>query len=370
MPEFDAKFPTTFEVIEQGIEREHHLGVQVYISRNNETLLDEAVGENRIGDPMTSETLSLWLSSGKPLTAAAIMQLVDRSKLDIEQPAASIVPEFAEKGKEALTIRQLLTHTAGLRPVSTGWPQQEWDDILAKICGASLRMNWVPGERAGYDPARSWFVLGEIIRRIDGRGVDQYVREEILEPLGMLDCWMSMPSSIHNAYGLRIGIMYTVLDGDLKATHGHREDYCTSPSPGGSMRGPVCQLGKFYEMLLANGLNSSGERILSEEAVQLMTSRQREGMFDETFQHKLDFGLGVIVNSNRYGADTVPYGFGRYASESSFGHGGAQSSIGLADPGHGLVVAAVANGCPGEEIHNERFRDLNSAIYQDLGLVG
>ena len=92
-------------------------------------------------------------------------------------------------------------------------------------------------------------------------------------------------------------------------------------------------------------------------------------MFDQTFQHKVDWGYGIIVNSNQYGAETVPYGFGRHASENTFGHGGAQSSVGFADPQHQLVVAAVANGCPGEELHNERFRELNSAIYEDLGLV-
>ena len=135
------------------------------------------------------------------------------------------------------------------------------------------------------------------------------------------------------------------------------------------MRGPIRDLRRFYEMLLREGKTESGGQILSEESVRKMTTRQRVDQFDHSFQHTVDFGLGVIINSNRYGAETVPYGFGRYASESSFGHGGAQSSIGFADPEHRLVVCAVANGCPGEERHNARFRELNSAIYEDLGLT-
>ncbi len=99
-----------------------------------------------------------------------------------------------------------------------------------------------------------------------------------------------------------------------------------------------------------------------------MTARQREGMFDETFKHTMDWGLGLIVDSNRYGADTVPYGFGPYSSESTYGHGGAQSSVGFCDPQHDLVAAVVFNGMPGEGKHNARIRKFLAALYEDLGL--
>jgi CubicO group peptidase (beta-lactamase class C family) len=121
-------------------------------------------------------------------------------------------------------------------------------------------------------------------------------------------------------------------------------------------------------MLLRGGMTVSGAQVLQPETVAQMTRRDREGAFDVTFQHVVDFGLGVIVNSRRYG-EHVPYGFGSNAAESSFGHGGSQSSIGFADPENGVVVAAVANGFPGEEAHNDRFRALNTAIYEDLGIA-
>ena len=98
--------------------------------------------------------------------------------------------------------------------------------------------------------------------------------------------------------------------------------------------------------------------------------RFRFGMFDETFRHVMDWGLGFIVDSKRYGPETVPYGFGPHASSRTFGHGGAESSIGFADPEAGLVVAWVANGMPGEARHNRRNRAINAAIYEDLGLIG
>jgi len=83
----------------------------------------------------------------------------------------------------------------------------------------------------------------------------------------------------------------------------------------------------------------------------------------------MDWGLGFILNSSLYGADTVPYSFGRHASPRTFGHGGAQSSVAFADPEHGLAVALLFNGMPGEARHHVRVREVLSALYEDLGLV-
>ena len=82
-----------------------------------------------------------------------------------------------------------------------------------------------------------------------------------------------------------------------------------------------------------------------------MTSRHRVGQYDQTLGHIVDFGLGFIIDSNQYGADTVPYGYGRYASPRTFGHGGAQSSQGYCDPENELVAAYLFNGRPGEGQH-------------------
>lgn len=365
----DSKLPKTLKLIREGSSRNLHLGMQLYVSLKGEVVVDFAIGQNRRNETLTPQVLCPWLSSGKPVTAVAVMQFVEAGRIRLGDQVASYIPEFGVQGKSGITIANLLTHTAGLRPIPSGWPHRDWKEIITKISESPLRRNWVSGESAAYDPALSWFLLGEILRRIDGRTVDQIVREEVLEPTGMLDSWMTVPKHLHAAYGDRIGVLYHLKDGELVVVKGHDVDSCLSPSPGGSMRGPIAQLGRFYEMLLRGGKNESGKEILSESSVELMTSRQREGLFDQTFQHAVDFGYGIIVNSNRYGAETIPYGFGRYASEQTFGHGGAQSSVGFADPSHQLVVAAIANGCPGDDVHNARFRDINSAIYEDLGLV-
>jgi CubicO group peptidase (beta-lactamase class C family) len=364
------QFPRTRRIIKQGIEQGLHRGAQLYVSREGIPLLNAALGENVPGCPLEHDTLMLWLSAGKPITAAAILQRVEQGELELDQPIAATIPEFAQNGKERITLRDVLIHIAGLKPIVSGWPERPWDEIIAKICASGLKRDQRPGAGVGYDPARSWFILGEMLQRLDGRSVDRIIREDVLEPLGMRDSWLALPPHLHDAYGDRVGVSYTIKDGEFVPTLSHTAEVCAAPSPGGSMRGPISELGRFYEMLLRGGQTGDGKSLLLPQTVAQMTSRQREGLFDATFQHTLDFGLGVIVNSNRYGAETVPYGFGRHASEAAFGHGGAQSSIGFADPQHHLVVAAVANGFPGEELHNQRFRELCSAIYEDLNLAG
>ena len=87
------------------------------------------------------------------------------------------------------------------RPDAESWREMgDWDRVLATICRARLEKDWTPGERAGYHPSSSWFVLGEIVRRCDGRPFEQYVREAVFAPLGMDDCHIGMARAAHARY--------------------------------------------------------------------------------------------------------------------------------------------------------------------------
>ena len=365
--EVSERFPRTAAAIEKGRRQNLHFGVTVSIRLDGSALADFSLGETPDGHPLDSGFLLPWLSAGKPLTAVAVLREVERGRLHLDRPVADVIPEFATTGKEVVTLRHLLTHTAGLDTTPVGWPQAPWKTIIDRICDRGIRDGFEVGESAAYDPARSWFVLGELLRRVDGRMPHEIVQNDICRPIGMASTWIAMTHAEYEVNANRIAKVAARDErGGLKQTHAWTEDFWTAPSPGSSTRGPVHELALFYEMLLRGG-SLNGVRILGPEMVSLMTSRQREGLFDATFQHKVDFGLGVLVDSNRYGAETVPYGFGLYSSPNSFGHGGAQTSIGFCDPERQLVVAWVANGAPGEPQHNRRNRELNSAIYLDLG---
>lgn len=364
----------TRRAIEEGIRHRLHLGAQVFVSLHGEPQADFAVGENRPGEPLTADHLMLWLSSTKPVAAVAIAQLWEGGRLELDDPVAQHIPEFAANGKARITLRHLLTHTAGIRLLDVGWPDHSWEEIVARICGMRPEPRWVPGEKAGYHTASSWFVLGEVIRRLDGRPFDRYVREEIFEPLGLHDSWVGMPPERYLSYKAagRLGAMWMSegSEGPEIKDHGwDSEARCIRSNPGGNGYGPVRELGRFYEMLLARG-SLAGRRVLSPQAVEAMTARQRTGMVDATFKHVLDWGLGFIVNSNQYGAETVPYGYGHHASARTFGHSGYRSSVGFADPERGLAVALAFNGTPGNERHEARVRSVLDAVYEDLELAG
>ena len=137
------------------------------------------------------------------------------------------------------------------------------------------------------------------------------------------------------------------------------------------MRGPIRELGRFYETMLARGqCAATGERVLLPQTVEAMTARHRANTPDKTFGAIIDWGLGFMINSAIYGNMDAPYQYGPHASPRTFGHSGNQSSVGMADPEHGLVVAIMFNGMAGEARHQPRMRETLAAVYEDLGLAG
>jgi CubicO group peptidase (beta-lactamase class C family) len=363
------RLPRTREAIEAGRREKLHLGAQIYVSVRGDVVADAALGENRPGEPLTRDHLMLWLSSTKPVTAVAVAQLWERGLLELDDPVARHLPEFAANGKEGITLRHLLTHTGGIRMLDTGWPQRSWEEIVARICAMKPEPRWVPGEKAGYHQASSWFILGEVVQRLSGRPFSQYVRQEIFEPLGMAESWIGMPRERYLSYkeSGRIGAMWNTEGPEPVAHDWDTEDRCVNPNPGGNGYGPMRELARFYEMLLARG-TLNGQRVLSPQTVEAFTAVHRVGMMDATFKHVLDWGLGFIINSARYGAETVPYGYGHHASARTFGHSGYRSSVAFGDPEHGLAVALVFNGTPANDVHEHRIRAVLDRVYEDLGL--
>jgi CubicO group peptidase (beta-lactamase class C family) len=353
------------EILIAGIAEGLHLGAQLYVEHRN-TIIDFACGEARPGIPMRTDSIMQWFSSGKPLTAICIGQLEERRDLLLEDEVTRFIPEFGANGKESITIWHLLTHTAGIRADQIA-RHLAWEETIRFICQAPLEPKWIPGRNAGYSTQASWFILAEIIQRITNAPFPEYIRRELFEPLGMRDSWMSLPRAQFEQYDERIAPMFNMFGGKQSLAPLQDAAGMEICRPGASARGPIRELGRFYHMLLRGG-ELDGRRYVEPATIDLFRRRHRQGLYDQTFAHTLDYGLGFILNSNRYGAETVPYGYGRFASEETFGHSGAQSSCAFADPANELVVAWVANGMPGEAAHQHRQHEVNSAIYEQLGL--
>ena len=359
--------PRTMAVIDEGMRDGLHIGAQLYVSRRGQVIADTAIGlarPARDGQPareMTPDTITLWLSSGKPLTAVAIAQLWEKGLLDLDDPVARFIPEFAAHGKDSITLRHILTHTAPLRLVDLGWPKAPWDQIIARIAAARPEPRWPPGREAGYSMVVTWFILGEIVRRLSGLPIDAYVRDHVMRPCGMNNSFLAMTREEYHANRDRLAIMQVTEKGEPTDYRLDTIEAATNPRPGASARGPIRELGRFYETIA-----SPNPPILTRQTIEAMTARHRANMHDKTFGAVIDWGLGFIINSVIYGHPDTPYQYGPHASPRAFGHSGNQSSVGFTDPESGLVVALLFNGLPGDAAHQGRVKGVLAAIYEDI----
>jgi CubicO group peptidase (beta-lactamase class C family) len=384
----DAAVPAAVARLRRGIAAGLLYGAQLYVSIDGIAVADLAVGESRPGEPMTPDHLLPWLSSTKPATAIAVAQLWEAGALGLDDPVARHVPEFARGGKEAVTLRHLLTHSGGFRTLAIGGPNRTWEENLARICAVPLEAGWVPGERTAYHPASSWYVLGEIVARRSGLPIDRYLRERIFEPLGMESSWVGIPAARYAALRPRLAPVYrtgalaaqtTQAEQTAPAALGARwrrypwddAGWASRVSPAENGWGPARELARLYEMLLAHGARG-GARLLAPETVAAMTAPQlAAGRFDESLKRVVHWGLGLRVNAPAPGAARLSAAaeFGRHAAAGSYGHGGFRSSLAFADPARRLAVALAVNGLPGGAAHRRLAAEVVEAVYADLGLA-
>jgi len=361
-----SPLPRTTAVIERGIAEGLHLGAQGFVSAAGEPVADLAVGEAAAGVPMTADRMIIWWSMTKPSVAVSVARLWERGDVAIDDPVVRYVPEFGAHGKDSITLRHLLTHTGGFRAGdqvrgTAADPEAWWDETVAGICAVEPEPGWVPGRKAGYHLTCGMTMLGEVVRRVDGRPFSRFVREEVFEPLGMTDCWVGMPADRAGAYAGRLGTMHdTSGDEPVPRAELDGEAALRRCSPGGGGRGPMRQLARLYEMLRRHG-ELDGVRVLTPQTVEAITARHRVGLHDHTFDVVTDWALGFNVDGGAMGP---------HCSRRAFGHGGAQSSLAFCDPEHGVVAALQTNGMPGNDRHYRRFFELTRALYVDLGLAG
>lgn len=357
-----SDFSSVKRAIESGIDRNLHTCVQVYISMGGNVLCNQGYGLATPENKCDQNTVMLWRSAGKPLTAAAICLAWQQGRLSLNDSVGELLP--AKGAIQNRTIQQLLIHESGLPLINTGWPQSDWAVIVSKILATVESTS-----DAAYQPQSSWFVLGEILSHIDSqhRPFAEILRQELLLPLGMKNSFCGIPES--EVSQLPLPNYYVRERGEVVTSDFDQAPWLTAASPGGNIRGPVSDLGRFYEMMLAQGIANDGTRFFTQQTVAAMTATHRRSKYDTTLQHVVDMGLGFHIDSNLHGSATVPYGFSEHCSAQTFGHGGSQCAIGFCDPEHKLVVAWAANGFCGEGQHQRRNRDINQAIYEDLGLA-
>lgn len=365
------EFEPVKDLLEQDIQDGLHPGAQLSIAIDGELIADFAVGERIVnsGVALTNNSVMPLFSSAKPITAVALGVLADSKRLNFDDPVATHIPEFATNGKSAIQIKHIMNHTSGLAYDALADGGRNRAEVIARLSGSGTIDDWIPGERSAYIPTAGWHILGEIIERSGESSFESFVQDFILNPVGMNSTFPNVAPALAGELGDAFGVMHDSRQQPMTVSAA-----CTPEQlgrficPGSSFHGPAHDMVKFYSMLLNDGVTLDGEQLISEDTLSTLTTRQHEGLLDETFGVVMDRGLGFFVDSQRH-SPAAPYGYGTSASSVAFGHGGKESSLGFADPEKGLAVSLVFNGMPGEPKHDRRLKRVLSAVYEAVEAV-
>ncbi|QEL15969.1 serine hydrolase domain-containing protein [Limnoglobus roseus] len=329
------------------VDRGNLAGAVVLVADKEKTLAVQAVGFSDVAGkvPLTTDALFWIASQSKPITATALMILVDEGKVKLDDPVAKYLPEFnnvwlfAEGDKEhvslkrprrAVTVRDVLSHTSGL-PFSSAAETPTLDGLPLAAAVKTYAMTPLatePGAKYQYSNA-GINTAGRIMEVVSKMPYEDFLQKRLFDPLGMADTtfWPSESQVKRLAKSYKPGKGGTGLEeltvGQLRYPLGDRAH--RFPMPAGGLFSTAADVGRFCQMVL-NGGTLDGKRILSEDAVKEMTKRQTPPELKESY------GLGWSVGGG------------------TFGHGGAFATDMTVDVKRGLVYVYLVqhSGFPGD----------------------
>ncbi len=354
-----SRLDRAVELVRQQVADGHQRGAQLYISLKGDTLLDVGIGTTQTGAPLTPHHLLPWLGCTRLLGTVAVLQLWERGRLELDDHVNRYLSGW-EGGKQACTVRHLLTHLGGFATVDTSECAETDPRTLLELIG-DAQADSAPGTRATYHRSAAWRVLAEIVTQIDGRPIQRYLREEVWDRIGMEATYLGLEEGererleewvvpLERVGATRSGWRGTAgLPAVQVGVHGegaqlHRID------PDLGARGPAHDLGRLLEALLAGG----GGLLRERGTVEAMTAAQRVGLRDAAFGgNRLPWGLGVMVAG----------AFAGTVGHRAFGHDGLPGGRALCDPDEGLVLVFLPTGIAGPDDDARRLAAVTDAVY-------
>ena len=366
-------------LFEENFARFGELGAAVSVWQRGKSLVEFHGGfrDAKREQPWTADTIVLFWSATKGLGSACLLHALQERAISLEGRVAEFWPEFAQAGKSAITIEQLLSHQAGLSAVDEPAEVLDYPAVIAAL--EKQAPFWLPGTAHGYHARTFGFLVDELTRRITRKRVSEYWRSTFAEPLD-LDIWIGLPEAEQN----RAATIYAAKAGGEQTPAEFYRDLATPgtlvrktfTSPAGlhsiaamntaenraantvsfSGIGRASSLAKFYGMLANDGV-LNGRRYFASETIALMTTTLASGI-DRILQIPTAFSAGFMKDS----PDAPQRIFG--PSPSAFGHPGAGGSNAFADPENGISFAYVMNQMEQSLLPNEKSLRLVDAIYR------
>ncbi|WP_233219712.1 serine hydrolase [Micromonospora sp. RP3T] len=333
-------------------------GVQVAAYLDGAPIVEEQAGlaDTATGRPMTADTPVHAVSTGKGLTATVVHVLAEQGRLDEDLPLARVWPEFARHGKDGITLRHVLTHTAGLPALPADVTPADFTD-WSRMCDllADATPLWAPGERLAYHAWTWGWLLGEVVRRVTGRPVSQVLAEEVAGPLGVTrELFLGVPDAelprLARLEDAGLSALMTWAGAhlphfDAVAPPAVRPDTTTGSDPD-VLRADVPSVGTMSARAVARMYAAllgpvDGVRLISAERLRAVSAPAVRAQ-EWVFRQESTFGLGYAVDD-----------------DGSFGTAGSGGSLAFAYPELGLTVAAVRNRLgAGDGDPMERLRAL------------
>lgn len=323
-----ARVQQAYGLLEQWVKTDKIPSACLGIGRKGRMLEPRFFGRHRLsGDaPLRKDALFLVASITKPVTVTALMMLVERGLLTLEDRVADFVPEFAQNGKKEVQIRHLMTHTSGLPDmVPNNVKLREGHQPLAKfieeICKVPLL--FPPGTGVSYQSA-GIAILAEVLRRITGTPLAEFLRKEVFSPLGMFDTSLGWQPDKKD----RIAEVH--LEDEQKNTdwNWNTQYWLSFGAPWGGLITSPFDFARLCQLMLSGG--SVGDvRLLGPATVRAMTVNQLSGMPEvpEVERRCRPWGLGWRLQWPGHSAN-----FGDLLGPRVYGHWGATGTLCWLDP--------------------------------------
>ena len=335
----------------------YYPALQVCVRHHGQIVLHRALGryrpiEQATWRPVELDTRFMLFSISKCVAATCAHILFDRGLIHVDDPIHWTIPEFHQHGKEHITLRHVLTHTAGIPMLRWRLTDElilDWDRIIRDLCES--KPLYFPGRMTGYHMLSGGYLIGEVIRRVDGRDLRQFARQELLEPLGFetfnfgVDpSWYPRTAKSERVEPLPprpvIEAINRVIQLDLEQALAvmNRPAVFEAVIPSGNIVGTAQETSRFFELLRCGG-QLDGVRVLSPQQVKRATVEQVASRHDLTlFLTPARYSLGFMLGRKRTQLNV----FGRHTAQ-AFGHLGFTRNLGWADPERGLAVGFLTS---------------------------
>jgi len=373
----DSRFGRVRDVFAENFARDEEVGATVAVVLDGKSVVDLWAGHADAARtrPWTRDTIVNIASSTKGLTSICAHRLVDRGLLDLDAPVARYWPEFAQAGKSTLPVHHLLSHRAGLPAIAAPLPTEavyDWD-VMTRALAAQAPW-WEPGTKHGYHAFTFGWLVGEVVRRIHGKSLGTFWREEVAEPLG-LDCHIGLPEEHEGRVAEFIPMAQAAQDAETELiTHApemtqkalgnppktvadmNTRAWRRAEIPAGNATTNARALARIYGAL-ARGGEIEGVRVMSARGVDRARAEQASGPDAVLFGMPTRFALGFVL---------PPEGMGALSRKPIFGHPGAGGSFAFADTearvGFGYVMNQMGTGMSPDA----RSLRLIDALYASL----